>query len=187
MKDKKSFGEYIAKKRKELNLTQGDLADKLYVLPTTISKWEIGVSYPDITNGAFYLKELKVKNYKMISLSIITILVYILLFVCNLYTKGNWLLTVAYPIATFIFLLLWLSVGLIYKLKSNKYINYSIATFAIAIAVLFTNPLLELLIETKTNATQNYNVLSGIILLITSIISLSLGVITTVYNKGNNK
>jgi len=49
MQDKKSFGKYILKKRKEANLTQEELASKLYVIPTTISKWERGITYPDIT------------------------------------------------------------------------------------------------------------------------------------------
>lgn len=49
MQDKKSFGKYIAEKRKEANLTQEELANKLYVIPTTISKWERGITYPDIT------------------------------------------------------------------------------------------------------------------------------------------
>lgn len=49
MQDKKSFGKYIAEKRKEANLTQEELANKLYVIPTTISKLERGITYPDIT------------------------------------------------------------------------------------------------------------------------------------------
>lgn len=49
MKDKKSFGMFIAEKRKEHNLTQAELAEKLYVSKTAVSKWERGVTYPDIT------------------------------------------------------------------------------------------------------------------------------------------
>ncbi len=49
MQDKKSFGKYIAEKRKEAKLTQEELASILYVIPTTISKWERGITYPDIT------------------------------------------------------------------------------------------------------------------------------------------
>ncbi len=46
MQDKKSFGKYITEKRKEANLTQEELANRLYVIPTTISKWERGLSFP---------------------------------------------------------------------------------------------------------------------------------------------
>lgn len=41
-------GYLILKKRKEKHLTQQELADKLYVSPTTISKWERGNSRPDL-------------------------------------------------------------------------------------------------------------------------------------------
>ena len=41
------IGKYIAKKRKEKNLTQVQLAEKLSVSNKTISKWENGNSMPD--------------------------------------------------------------------------------------------------------------------------------------------
>lgn len=37
-------GVFISKKRKEMNLTQEQLAEKLGVSNKTISKWETGVS-----------------------------------------------------------------------------------------------------------------------------------------------
>ncbi len=43
MEDKKNFGKYIAKKRKAVGLTQEELANRLYVIPTTVSKWERGI------------------------------------------------------------------------------------------------------------------------------------------------
>ena len=49
MDEKKSFGAYILKKRQEQGLTQKELARKLYVTESTISKWERGLSYPDIS------------------------------------------------------------------------------------------------------------------------------------------
>lgn len=42
------FGPYIAKKRKELNMTQKDLAEKLSVTPKAVSRWERSIGYPDI-------------------------------------------------------------------------------------------------------------------------------------------
>ena len=35
-------------KRKELNLTQQQVADKVFVTRQTISKWELGKSQPDL-------------------------------------------------------------------------------------------------------------------------------------------
>ena len=43
-----STGNLISKIRKEINLTQKDLADKLNVTPKAISRWETGRGYPDI-------------------------------------------------------------------------------------------------------------------------------------------
>lgn len=41
--------EIITKKRKELNMTQKELADKLNISDKTLSRWETGNSYPDVT------------------------------------------------------------------------------------------------------------------------------------------
>ena len=49
MEDKKTFGEYISKKRREVGLTQKEFSGKLFVTESAISKWERGLSYPDIT------------------------------------------------------------------------------------------------------------------------------------------
>lgn len=45
----KSIGKFIATLRKEKNYTQSELAEKLGVSNKTISNWENGVSYPDLT------------------------------------------------------------------------------------------------------------------------------------------
>ena len=43
-----NFGKILAKMRKEKNMTQEELAEKLNVSSKTISKWETGTSIPDI-------------------------------------------------------------------------------------------------------------------------------------------
>lgn len=43
------IGKFIARKRKEANLTQMELANKLYVTDKAVSKWERGLSLPDVT------------------------------------------------------------------------------------------------------------------------------------------
>ena len=47
--EKKSFGEYIRRKRLEAGLTQKELAGQLFVTESTVSKWERGLSYPDVS------------------------------------------------------------------------------------------------------------------------------------------
>ena len=49
MEQKISFGKFIMKKRKEKNMTQKELAQKLFVTESAVSKWERGLSYPDIS------------------------------------------------------------------------------------------------------------------------------------------
>ena len=45
--DYKKIGEFITNQRKEKNLTQAKLAEKIFVSEKTISKWENGKSLPD--------------------------------------------------------------------------------------------------------------------------------------------
>ncbi len=49
MEDKRTLGEYIAQRRRALGMTQRQFAEKLYVTDSAVSKWERGLSYPDIT------------------------------------------------------------------------------------------------------------------------------------------
>lgn len=46
MENKKTFGEYICRRRKELGMTQREFADKLYVTESAVSKWERGHELP---------------------------------------------------------------------------------------------------------------------------------------------
>ena len=47
--DAKKTGSLIAKKRKERNMSQRELAECLHITDKAISKWERGLSFPDIT------------------------------------------------------------------------------------------------------------------------------------------
>ncbi|MCH5269635.1 MAG: helix-turn-helix transcriptional regulator [Lachnospiraceae bacterium] len=46
--DKKEFGQALKCLRKERHITQQELAEKLYVTTSAVSKWENGQNYPDI-------------------------------------------------------------------------------------------------------------------------------------------
>ena len=45
----KATGDFIAEVRKQKNMTQRDLAEKIGVSDKTISKWETGKSIPDLS------------------------------------------------------------------------------------------------------------------------------------------
>ena len=65
MTDKKTFGQFIKEKRICKNYSQKDLAELLYVTESAVSKWERGVTYPDITlisNICKVLENLKISK-----------------------------------------------------------------------------------------------------------------------------
>lgn len=47
--DPKRTGKYISDNRKKQGLSQKELADKLNITDKAISKWERGLSFPDIS------------------------------------------------------------------------------------------------------------------------------------------
>ncbi len=47
--NKEQFGAFVAERRKEKELTQKELADMLRISDKAVSKWERGLSFPDIT------------------------------------------------------------------------------------------------------------------------------------------
>ena len=54
------MGLFICEKRKENNLTQNDLANLTFVTPQAVSKWENGLSAPDITTIPYLVKSLNI-------------------------------------------------------------------------------------------------------------------------------
>ena len=67
--DKSKFGLFIKEARKNKNLTQKQLADLLYLDVSAISKWERGVSFPDITLIPDICKVLEVSETELIQSS----------------------------------------------------------------------------------------------------------------------
>ena len=69
MESKQAFGGYIKEKRQAKGLSQRDLAQKLYVTESAVSKWERGVSYPDITQITPLCEALDVSEQELVTAS----------------------------------------------------------------------------------------------------------------------
>lgn len=69
MTDKKTFGSFIKIKRTEKNYSQKDLAEMLFVTEGAVSKWERGVSYPDITLISDICRVLEISEHELITAS----------------------------------------------------------------------------------------------------------------------
>ncbi len=69
MTDKKTFGSFIKLKRTEKNYSQKDLAEMLFVTEGAVSKWERGVSYPDITLISDICHVLDISEHELITAS----------------------------------------------------------------------------------------------------------------------
>lgn len=69
MIDKKTFGSYIKNKRIEKNYSQKELAELLFVTEGAISKWERGISYPDITMISDICRALDISEHELVTAS----------------------------------------------------------------------------------------------------------------------
>ena len=69
MTDKKTFGSFIKAKRTEKNYSQKDLAEMLFVTEGAVSKWERGISYPDITLIGDICRVLEISEHELITAS----------------------------------------------------------------------------------------------------------------------
>ena len=69
MTGKKPFGSFIRTKRTEKNYSQKDLAELLFVTEGAVSKWERGVSYPDITLISDICRVLEISEHELITAS----------------------------------------------------------------------------------------------------------------------
>ncbi|MCQ2399652.1 MAG: helix-turn-helix domain-containing protein, partial [Clostridia bacterium] len=62
-----NFGEFLSSKRKEKNITQKELAEKLYVSESAVCKWEKNIARPDIYLLPELAKILSVTEHELIT------------------------------------------------------------------------------------------------------------------------
>ena len=65
--DLRKTGRLISKKRKALNLTQGQLSEMLGVTPQAVHLWETGQRYPDASSQIMIHKVLNLNPVELIS------------------------------------------------------------------------------------------------------------------------
>ena len=65
--DLNKISNFIKTKRKELGLTQEELAEKLFITEKAISRWETGRGTPDISLLIPLSKELKIEVYELLN------------------------------------------------------------------------------------------------------------------------
>ena len=121
-------------KRKELNLTQQQVADKVFVIRQTISKWELGKSQPDLVSlklldNALNLSELEEKEKKQ-SKGVFTM---------------NQKLSLKDLIFTLVFGVLFLPIRFLYTLnqqyKTSKLLKFVIKPILILLFLLYVGSL----------------------------------------------
>lgn len=69
MESKQEFGRYLREKRQAHGLSQKALAGLLYVSESAVSKWERGVSYPDITQITPICEALGISEHELVTAS----------------------------------------------------------------------------------------------------------------------
>ena len=65
--NQEKIGKFIAKLRKEKNMTQEQLAEKMGVSINAVSKWERGISFPDVSLYKKLCNELNISIEELIN------------------------------------------------------------------------------------------------------------------------
>ena len=96
-----------------------------------------------ITNLPLMVK----KNRLIISAIAVSALTYLLLFTCSMYTGGDWLFSIAYPVASVSLVFAWAIIITVKFLKINRYLKAAIIMLIAAIATITLNPFVYYLID----------------------------------------
>ena len=140
----------------------------------------VGLAF-SVTNLPFLLKKYRI----LVSSIFVTLFLYLLLYVCCLYTDGDWLFSIAYPIATFSIGFVWLIIITASYLRINRAYQISIILFLTGIFMSTINPFINYWTDGKSNSfftylTQADNIIhicTAISLLVCSAVSAIIGTI----------
>lgn len=69
MEEKDTLGRFLKRKREEKSLTQKEMAQRLFVTESAVSKWERGISYPDISLVSQICAVLSISEHELITAS----------------------------------------------------------------------------------------------------------------------
>lgn len=101
-----------------------------------------------VTNLPFLLK----KHKLVLSALAVTALIYLLLFVCNVYTQGDWLLRYAYPIAFFPILFFWLILAAAAPKKINWFFKSAVISLLCGVLILTLNIWIDVVLSGNTGS-----------------------------------
>ena len=76
-----------------------------------------------------------------------TVLVYLLLLVCWLFSGGDWLLSIAYPMVTLGLLIVWLGIVVIRCLPINGFFKSGILVLILGWVTAFVNPVIDVILD----------------------------------------
>ncbi len=225
--DKQTFAKFMTEKRIAAGLTQRELAERLFLSDSTVSKWERGVSYPDITLISQICRELGITEHEFITASddftarvekkqarryrnlvkflqialcsgygaallvcficnlaiqhtlswffivlvaillafsittlpvllkrhrvlavfgSATLLTYLLLFVCSLYTGGDWFFSFALPIASISMVIPWSVMALLKYAPLCWQLKIGLIVLIMGLFTAFINPIIDALL-----------------------------------------
>ena len=101
--------------------------------------------------------------------SIVTPLVYLLLFVINYVTLGNWLFS-SYLISTFVFLFVWIDVLICTFIKIALYYKVAISLILLSFVTIFTNFVCSKVLDIPNNESNIANIICAVIMIVISLI-----------------
>ena len=102
-----------------------------------------------VTNLPMILHRYQIKYKTFICAAAVTVLVYLLLLVCWLFLGGDWLLSIAYPIATLGLLIVWLGIVVIRCLPINGFFKSGILVLILGVVTAFVNPVIDVILDTS--------------------------------------